>query len=600
MMLDPLHGSAHRGTLPQPRAVEPLAPQKQAGHPPTRLSVVMPYFRKLAEFTRVLPLQHAWLARPDLEVILVMDTPDEEPELLALLTQYPDVRWTVLVNDRAHPWRPPCKAINVGLRHAVGQFVLVCSPESAFVGDVPSMALEVLQAHPDKVAIGRVGFARFADLENGKTLALVFDGVLPPDLTLHTFYGSICAARSSFEAVHGYDESFAEWGGDDDNVRVRLELQGHHLLACPGLRLLHLSFEARNGTAHYDVDLDILKCAPHSAQANTVHGWGRDFTRVAWRTPSWSSALAAAPAIPSATGSTLPTALAIATRSRRRCDICGRMGYFEPPQGYCVKCGPPPGQTSATWPPGTTPRILCVMQLHNEARYLEGCLAHLRGHVDGVIALDDGSTDGTGALLTQHPLVLDHITHPVRHPHVWDELHNKRSLLERARAYGADWVLVCDADERFETAFLESLRHIARALPNGPMAAVVISLRELWNSPTQYRIDGVWGAKTQTRFFSLPPEIHFEHNQALHGLWLPDGYVEQARMVRMFHHLYHLKSIHHEDRVRRRDFYKRLDPDHRYQAIGYDYLAEEPDTLRLESIRPGRDYLLTSLPNDMV
>ena len=149
MMLDPLHGSAHRGTLPQPRAVEPLAPQKQAGHPPTRLSVVMPYFRKLAEFTRVLPLQHAWLARPDLEVILVMDTPDEEPELLALLTQYPDVRWTVLVNDRAHPWRPPCKAINVGLRHAVGQFVLVCSPESAFVGDVPSMALEVLQAHPD-------------------------------------------------------------------------------------------------------------------------------------------------------------------------------------------------------------------------------------------------------------------------------------------------------------------------------------------------------------------------------------------------------------------------------------------------------------------
>ena len=89
------------------------------------------------------------------------------------------------------------------------------------------------------------------------------------------------------------------------------------------------------------------------------------------------------------------------------------------------------------------------------------------------------------------------------------------------------------------------------------------------------------------------------HNQALHGSWLPDGYVEQARMVRMFHHLYHLKSIHHEDRVRRRDFYKRLDPDHRYQAIGYDYLAEEPDTLRLESIRPGRDYLLTSLPDDM-
>ena len=78
-----LHGSAHRGTLPQPVASQ--APQKHAGHPPTRLSVVMPYYRKLAEFTRVLPLQHAWLARPDLEVILVMDAPDEEAGLLALL-----------------------------------------------------------------------------------------------------------------------------------------------------------------------------------------------------------------------------------------------------------------------------------------------------------------------------------------------------------------------------------------------------------------------------------------------------------------------------------------------------------------------------------
>lgn len=590
-----LHGSAHRGTLPQPVASQ--APQKHAGHPPTRLSVVMPYYRKLAEFTRVLPLQHAWLARPDLEVILVMDAPDEEAGLLALLAQYPDVRWSVLVNDRPHPWRPPCKAINVGLRHAVGHFVLVCSPESAFVDDVPSMALEVLQAHPDKVAVGRVGFARFADLEDGSTLARVFDTVVQPDLTLHTFYGSICAARSSFEAIHGYDESFAEWGGDDDNVRVRLELQGHHLLACPGLRLLHLSFEAHQGTAYYDADLDVLKCAPHSAQANTSHGWGRDFTRVAWRTPSWASSLAAPSA--AAASSPPPAALAIATRSRRRCDICGRMGYFEPPQGYCVKCGPPPGQTSATWPPGATPRILCVMQLHNEARYLEGCLAHLRGHVDGVVALDDGSTDGTGALLEQDSLVLDRMTLPVCHPHVWDELRNKQVLLERARDLGADWVLVCDADERFETAFLESLRHIARALPSIPPAAVVMSVKELWNSPTQYRIDGVWGTKRQARFFSLPADIRFDRNQALHGSWLPDAYVEQARMIRMFHHLYHLKSIRHEDRVRRRDLYKRLDPDRRYQSIGYDYLAEEPDTLRLESIRPGRDYPLTSLPDDL-
>jgi hypothetical protein len=545
-------------------------------------------------------LQHAWLARPDLEVILVMDTPDEESELVALLAQYPDIRWSVLVNDQPHPWRPPCKAINVGLRRAAGQFVLVCSPESAFIGDVPSLALQVMHQHPDKVLVGRVGFARFADIATGPTLAQVFEATQPPGLKLHTFYGSICAARSSFEAVHGYDESFTEWGGDDDNIRVRLELQGHHLLACPSLRLLHLSDDARTGGENYKLETDILKCSPHSAQANTPHGWGRSFTRLAWRTPFWSLPAAAPEESPAqAALAPLPDGLVIPTYSRRRCDICGRMGYFEAPQGYCVKCGPPPGHTSATWPQGPPARILCVMQLHNEARYLKGCLAHLRGHVAGVIALDDGSSDDTGALLQQDPQVLECITMPVRHPHVWNELHNKQVLLERARAHGADWVLVCDADERFETAFLESLHHIARAFSLTPLAAVEISVRDLWNSPTQYRIDGAWSDKTQARFFRLPPEISFAKNQALHGSWLPDASVAQAHMVRMYHHLYHLKSIRHEDRVLRRDFYQRMDPEHRFQSIGYSYLADEPATLRLESIRPGRDYPLTSLPDDL-
>lgn len=582
-----------------PGTPQDAMPPVQGGvhHDAPLLSVVMPYYRKLAEFERVLPLQYAYLARADLEVVLVMDAPDEEQGLLALLSRYPHVRWTVVVNDAPHPWRPPCRAINVGLRHSVGQFVLVCSPESAFVEDVPSLALQVMQAHPDKVLIGRVGFARFEDLAGGKTLAQVFDTVVPAELRLHTFYGSICAARSSFEAVHGYDESFAEWGGDDDNIRVRLELQGHNLLASPALRLLHLSTETRTGGEQFNPELDVYKCSPHSAQANTSDGWGRDFHRVSWRSSSASSAPSAhQPTRTTTAPIPLPDGLVIPTRSRRRCDVCGRMGYFEPPQGYCVKCGPPPGQTSATWPPATVPRILCVMQLHNEAHYLEGCLAHLRGYVDGVIALDDGSTDSTAALLAHDPLVLDRITHPVRHPHTWDEPGNKRTLLERARALGADWVLVCDADERFETTFLQSLRHIARALSQEPLAAVIVSLRELWNSSTQYRTDGVWGHKVQTRFFRLPATISFHETQALHGSWLPDGFKDQARMVRMFHHLYHLKMIHHEDRVRRRDFYKRLDPESRFQAIGYDYLTDEPETMRLEQIGPGREFAMTSLP----
>ena len=40
-------------------------------------------------------------------------------------------------------------------------------------------------------------------------------------------------------------------------------------------------------------------------------------------------------------------------------------------------------------------------------------------------------------------------------------------------------------------------------------------------------------------------------------------------------------------------------PSHMPLAENPIRLAEEPDTLRLESIRPGRDYPLTSLPDDL-
>lgn len=48
--------------------------------------------------------------------------------MLALLAQHSKVRWKVVVNDEPHPWRPPHRAINVGLRDATGHYVLEASP----------------------------------------------------------------------------------------------------------------------------------------------------------------------------------------------------------------------------------------------------------------------------------------------------------------------------------------------------------------------------------------------------------------------------------------------------------------------------------------
>lgn len=550
------------------------------------LSVVLPFYRKLAEFERVLPMNAAYWARPGIEVVLALDEPGEEAGVLALVARFPQIRWKVLVNDVAHAWRPPCKAINAGARCSAGRFVLVHSPESAYAGDAPAMLLQAAMGHARGVAVGRVGFARFDELTD--TLDAAFERQVPPDLLLQTFYGSLCCAREAFDAVHGYDESFEAWGGDDDNLRVRLEMAGWQLLACPAAHLLHLSDETRTGGEQFDRDVDWIKCTPHEARAGDA-GWGRDFDRIAHDD--------GASAWPAEAPAWLVTAPVVPMGSRRQCEVCARLLHHEASAFHCPQCANPPIAPRLT----SRLRIVCVLQVRNEARYLPGCLDHLRGHVDGIVALDDGSTDGTADILRREPMLLALLSNPPRGDgaHVWHENENKRRLLEAVRHHGAGWVLVCDADERYERLFLHHLHATVDSLPEHQLTSLSVVSCELWNSPDAWRSDGPWGRKSRARLFRLPQQISFEMSAPLHGPWLPDDAQRHGLMFYSRYRLYHLKSIRHADRVARRDLYTRLDPARQYQSIGYDYLAEEGPGLQLMRIAPDRDYDHSTLPPDL-
>ena len=254
---------------------------------PVRLSVVMPYYKRLADLRRVLPLQLRYLARPDLEVVLALDEPSEERDVLELLRAHPEVKWRVVINDHDHPWRPPCCAINAGIKNAVGELVLVVSPESAFAGDVPGEALAAHAQQPTGAIAGRVVFATFAELAHGSALQIF----RKHHARGHRYYGSICAPRASFAAVGGYDESFAHWGGDDDNLRFRLQLLGVPLFTDDDLCVLHLSDKPRGGPwGHRNPDRTTEPQQKKRAFAPVTPfvnpgGWGVSFGRVAldWR-----------------------------------------------------------------------------------------------------------------------------------------------------------------------------------------------------------------------------------------------------------------------------------------------------------------------------
>jgi hypothetical protein len=251
------------------------------------LSIVIPYFRKITELRIALPHNARYLCRSNVELVLVLDEPSQEREVLALLDQLPQVRARVVVNDRPHDWRPPCVAINVGIRAAKGKFVLVVSPESVFVGDVPSNVLQVLFNRSSDVLLGRVAWATFAEA-HGRSAEALFSDALAVRGRLYfggDYFGSIAASRDLFQAVRGYDESLQLWGGDDENIRSRMSMHGAMLMLDRRLRVVHLSETLQVGAARRELPSHAPNKVrelinPAEVVANPEQ-WGVEFGRVA-------------------------------------------------------------------------------------------------------------------------------------------------------------------------------------------------------------------------------------------------------------------------------------------------------------------------------
>ena len=133
--------------------------------PYSSLSVIMPFFRKREAFERVLAINRPFLAKPHIEVVLALDEDSELEQVLDTIGRSPEVRWRAVACHEPHEWRPPAKAINVGVRHAEGDYILIVSPETAFINDVPSQVLAHLAAFPDAAICGRLSYSTFAELD---------------------------------------------------------------------------------------------------------------------------------------------------------------------------------------------------------------------------------------------------------------------------------------------------------------------------------------------------------------------------------------------------------------------------------------------------
>ena len=246
-----------------------------------RLSVILPFYKRLSAFEQALKTNHTYLAGGDersTEIVLVLDEPSEEEEIVRLVHAYDGLSWRVIINRKDHVWRNPARAINVGLRHATGEYALVMSPESLHVTDVPAVLFRASSNSQGLFSIGKICWCP-RQIVNEKGLSAAFDETEPK-----RFYGSICAPRAAFEEIRGYDESNESWGCDDDNIRERLILCGLKPWYAPYARAIH---PLEPGEVNHNQTRQVEKTLterhsylrPSTTRVNDAD-WGREFDEV--------------------------------------------------------------------------------------------------------------------------------------------------------------------------------------------------------------------------------------------------------------------------------------------------------------------------------
>lgn len=214
-------------------------------------------------------------------------------------------------------------------------------------------------------------------------------------------------------------------------------------------------------------------------------------------------------------------------------------------------------------------KVICLLPVRNGAHDLPGYFASVARFADAVVALDDGSTDETRALLESHPLVASVLTNPVRPDYRgWNDSANRNRLLQAAEPLAPDWIISLDADERIDEGDGVALRAF---LETDALPGMAYSFRwyTMVGDLDHALPDPIW----VHRLFAFAPGQRFP-SQELHFAPIPTDIPRRAYLRTTFR-IQHLAGLSRERRLARYEKYRQADPDVRF-AYDYSALLVEP------------------------
>jgi hypothetical protein len=493
------------------------------------LSIILPFYKRLDDFKIILPRNAHYFERNGIEVIIVMDEPSEKVALLEFIKRYPFINWRIITNYKLHKSRNPAKVINVGIRHAIKKYIMVCSPETEFYTDIVLQLRELLEYYPNHFATGYVAFVDFDMQPTDETIKLLS----------FMNYGSIMVERRHIENVGGYDEDYDKWGGEDDNIRARLEIAGIRKLKDPGAIALHREKELKLKerlikTANMPQATYLKSYLPASPLSNARNNWGTDFDTIEydWKKNKYSK------------------------------ELCNK--YIKQFIQHKII---DPNIFSHEY----DKIILC--QSYNELEMLDGFLENMSQYFDGIILLDDESTDGTYEHATHEKLLLK-----VQKKRLcFNDLENRTILLDLASFFHSRWFCFMDIDERFDNRFAD---FSFTSINNCDVA--IFRIVHLWDSKKYYNSEYPYsnkGIQQRIRMFrnigrmqivTEKTKLHFPATP----YWSRPFYSNTL--------ILHYGLLDKEKRLKKYHFY--LHEDTEKDQTNYKHFLSEPNLLSLKSL----------------